>query len=166
MSVLRRWFCCCWFIVKCTSRCLWGFCDSLFVLLFVSFCPFLLCNHLDEEDRAARFALIVSLVSCECYSSRVGLQFVLVVFPDHTHLLFDMVTAWHTDGIPQCCFFKPIPQKTKKRIMTLREDQKKISRIMRFPTIKNMRPAKPQISLRIRAVWSEPLLVAWIFYEC
>ena len=28
-----------------------------------------------------------------------------------------------------------------------------------------MRPAKPQISLRIRAVWSEPLLVAWIFFE-
>ena len=26
--------------------------------------------------------------------------------------------------------------------------------------------SKPQISLRIRAVWSEPLLVAWIFYEC
>ena len=29
-----------------------------------------------------------------------------------------------------------------------------------------VRPAKPQISLCIRAVWSEPLLVAWIFYEC
>ena len=27
-----------------------------------------------------------------------------------------------------------------------------------------VRPAKPQISLRIRAVWSKPLLVAWIFY--
>ena len=25
---------------------------------------------------------------------------------------------------------------------------------------------KAQISLRIRTVWSEPLLVAWIFYEC
>ena len=25
--------------------------------------------------------------------------------------------------------------------------------------------AKAQTSLRIRAVWSEPLLVAWIFYE-
>ena len=29
-----------------------------------------------------------------------------------------------------------------------------------------VRPAKPQISLRIRAVWSEPLLVAWVFYDC
>ena len=25
-----------------------------------------------------------------------------------------------------------------------------------------VRPSKPQISLRIRAVWSEPLLVAWV----
>ena len=37
---------------------------------------------------------------------------------------------------------------------------------MGFPTMWYVRPAKPQISLRIRAVWSEPLLVAWIFYEC
>ena len=29
-----------------------------------------------------------------------------------------------------------------------------------------VRRAKPQISLRILAFWSEPLLVAWIFYEC
>ena len=29
-----------------------------------------------------------------------------------------------------------------------------------------MRPAKAQTSLRICAVWSEPLLVAWIFSEC
>ena len=26
-------------------------------------------------------------------------------------------------------------------------------------------PSKVQISLRIRAVWSEPLLDAWIFYD-
>ena len=37
---------------------------------------------------------------------------------------------------------------------------------MRFPTMWYVRPAKPQISLRICAVWSEPLLVACIFYEC
>ena len=43
---------------------------------------------------------------------------------------------------------------------------KYMSRDMRFPTMWYVRPAKPQISLRIRAVWSEPLLVAWIFYEC
>ena len=39
------------------------------------------------------------------------------------------------------------------------------SRNMRFPTMWYVRPAKPRISLRIRTVWSEPLLVAWIFYE-
>ena len=41
-----------------------------------------------------------------------------------------------------------------------------MSQCMRFPTMWYVRPAKPQTSLRIRAVWSEPLLVAWIFYEC
>ena len=41
-----------------------------------------------------------------------------------------------------------------------------MSRDRRFPTMWNVRPAKPQISLRIRAVWSEPLLVACIFYDC
>ena len=37
---------------------------------------------------------------------------------------------------------------------------------MRFPTMWYVRQAKPQISLRIRAVWSEPLLVASILYDC
>ena len=37
---------------------------------------------------------------------------------------------------------------------------------MSFPTMWYVRPAKPQISLRIRAVWSESLLVAWVFYDC
>ena len=36
---------------------------------------------------------------------------------------------------------------------------------MRFPTMWYVRPAKTQISLHISAVWSEPLLVQWIFYE-
>ena len=40
------------------------------------------------------------------------------------------------------------------------------SQCMRFPTMWYVRPAKPQISLRIRPVWSEPLLVAWVFYDC
>ena len=35
-----------------------------------------------------------------------------------------------------------------------------------IPTMWYVRPAKPQISLRICTVCSEPLLVAWIFYEC
>ena len=39
-----------------------------------------------------------------------------------------------------------------------------MSRHMIFSTLWYLRSAKPQISLYIRAVWSEPLLVAWIFY--
>ena len=41
-----------------------------------------------------------------------------------------------------------------------------MSRDIRFPTMWYVRPAKTQISLRIHTVWSEPLLVAWIFYAC
>ena len=41
-----------------------------------------------------------------------------------------------------------------------------MSQCMRFPTMWYVRPAKSQISLRIRAFWSEPLLVAWICYDC
>ena len=41
-----------------------------------------------------------------------------------------------------------------------------MSRDMRFLTMWYVQPAKAQTSLHIRAVWSEPLLVAWIFYEC
>ena len=43
--------------------------------------------------------------------------------------------------------------------------QKQMGRDMKFPTMWYVRPAKPHRSLRICAVWSEPLLVAWIFYE-
>ena len=41
-----------------------------------------------------------------------------------------------------------------------------LSQCMRFLTMWYVRPAKPQISLRIRAVWSEPLLIAWVFNDC
>ena len=41
-----------------------------------------------------------------------------------------------------------------------------MSRNMRFPTMWYVRPAKPQISLRICPVWSEVLQVAWVFYDC
>ena len=40
-----------------------------------------------------------------------------------------------------------------------------MSHEMRFPAMWYVRPAKPQISLHIRPVWSEPLLVDWIFYD-
>ena len=41
-----------------------------------------------------------------------------------------------------------------------------LHRCKRFPTKWQVRQANPQISLRVRAVWSEPLLVAWVFYDC
>ena len=40
-----------------------------------------------------------------------------------------------------------------------------MSHDMRFPTMWNVRHAKAQTRLRIREVWSEPLLVAWISYD-
>ena len=36
---------------------------------------------------------------------------------------------------------------------------------MRFPTMWYVQQAKAQTSMRIPTVWSEPLLVTWIFYE-
>ena len=61
---------------------------------------------------------------------------------------------------PQVFFFLALVMSTKwLHILHL-------SQCMRFPTMWYVRQAKPQISLRIHAVWSEPLLVAWIFYDC
>ena len=42
---------------------------------------------------------------------------------------------------------------------------KKLSHDLRFPTMWYVRPAKAQTSLRIRTVWSEPLLGSWIFSD-
>ena len=36
------------------------------VLLFRTQCPFCFCNHLDEEERAGCFTLIVFPLSCDC----------------------------------------------------------------------------------------------------
>ena len=47
-----------------------------------------------------------------------------------------------------------------------REKNKQLSSNMRFPIMSDVRPAKPQTSMLICAVWSEPLLVARIFYDC
>ena len=37
---------------------------------------------------------------------------------------------------------------------------------LRFPASWYVQPAKSQISMRILAVWSKPLLIAWIIYDC
>ena len=77
-------------------RCCYSHCGySVVVLCFVVryFMSILVCNHLEGEERAGCFALFVFLVSCDCcvallHVPRVCLQSVIVVFPDHTHLLF------------------------------------------------------------------------------
>ena len=38
----------------------------LYVLLYVTLCPFKFCNHLDGEERTRCFALFVFLVSRDC----------------------------------------------------------------------------------------------------
>ena len=51
------------------------------------------CNHVDVEERAGCFSKFVFLVSRDCCvalppSVRGLSEFVVVVFSDHTHLLF------------------------------------------------------------------------------
>ena len=67
----------------------------VFVLLCITLCSFLFCNHLEEEEKAGCFVIIVLQMyfyyRCAVALPRgavVGLQCVIVVFPDHTHLLF------------------------------------------------------------------------------
>ena len=60
-----------------------------------------------------------------------------------------------TEAFIKCCFY----------ILIFIIKNHDMSRDMRFPTMWYVRPAKAQTSLRIRAVWSEPLLVPWTFYE-
>ena len=70
---------------------MFGLCFGM--LYIVSFLVIL--NHLDKEERDGCFASIVFLMSCDCkyfvalpHGHYVGIQCVIVVFPDPTHLLF------------------------------------------------------------------------------
>ena len=72
----------------------------VFVFVCITLCPFLFCNHLEEEERAGCFAFVVLRMSCYCICSvalpygAVGcLQCVIMVFPDHTHLIFFYLVA-------------------------------------------------------------------------
>ena len=63
-----------------------------FVFVFITLVPSH-CNHLDEGERASGFACIVFRMfyyykysaALSLMAPWVGLQFVIVVFPDHTH---------------------------------------------------------------------------------
>ena len=159
------------------------------------------------------------------------LQFVIVVFPDPTHLLIlqSNINSWHnsspagkelrpyTFGMfkikeseaawsvhnacplhsgrgggggsnityteymsshiswrPWCAFWiyftnilPPRDNMQSKGVIGMSKvNEQHLSPKMRFPIMWYVRPARPQISLRIRAVWSEPLLVALIFHDC
>ena len=65
-----------------------------YVLLYVTLCPFKYCNHLDGEERELVAMLNLSsscLVMVKRFLLAVPwgcLRFVIVVFPDRTHLLF------------------------------------------------------------------------------
>ena len=68
-------------------------------LLYVSLCPFYYCNHLDGKRELIALLNLSSwcLVMVErlfLAVPRGSLQFVIVVFPDHTHLLF--LVYWRT----------------------------------------------------------------------
>ena len=52
-----------------------------------------------------------------------------------------------------------------KRVLSRALYNNYMSQCMRFPSMWYVRPAKPQIRLHICAVWSESLLVTWVFYD-
>ena len=68
----------------------------VFVLLCITLCSFEFCNHLEEEEKAGCFVVIVLQTFCY-YKYSMALPYggcgwsavSFVVFPDHTHLLFN-----------------------------------------------------------------------------
>ena len=63
----------------------------VFDLVCTTLCPFKFCNDLDEKERALlllSFRCLVSVYVLWLFFtvSWVGIQVVIVVFPDHTHL--------------------------------------------------------------------------------
>ena len=67
----------------------------VFVLLCITLCSFQFCNHLEEEEKADCFAIVVLQLYCYCncsvalpHGAWVSLQYVIMVFPDHIHLPF------------------------------------------------------------------------------
>ena len=63
LSVLKQWFCCCWFIIY-VLPIICGSSVFVFVLLSITLCPFFFCNHLEEEEKAGCFAIIVLQMYC------------------------------------------------------------------------------------------------------
>ena len=69
----------------------------VFILVCITLCAFQFCNHLEQEKGAGCFALIVlCLVTVNVLWLFLTVQCVLVVFPDHTHLLFAISMSMQT----------------------------------------------------------------------
>ena len=86
--ILRRWFRCCWFVVLCTSHCLWGFCVGICsgMHYFVSF----LVLQSSWQGRESWLLCFNCLMPCYW----VGLQCVIVIFPDHIHFFVPFAWYW------------------------------------------------------------------------
>ena len=83
---LRRWFCCCLFAVNVTP--IVGFCNCSMYCCELLCIRSKICNHLDGEERAGCWLsswCLVIVVWHYLKMPRVCLQFVIVVYPDHTH---------------------------------------------------------------------------------
>ena len=72
----------------------------MFVLLCITFCPFQLCNHLEEEEKSGCSAIFVLQMyfynKCSVTlptGAWVGQRCLIVVFPSPTHLLFEYETV-------------------------------------------------------------------------
>ena len=79
-------------------------------------------------------------------------------------MIFNEKNKWAWSGNTTITYCNPTNSTTNTE--RLEPSGRQLSRDMRFPTMWYVRPAKAQTSLRICAVWSKPLLVAWIFYDC
>ena len=62
---------------------MWGTFVLVLILLCSTLCPFHIFNYLAEKEEAGYFVLCLFFMV-----PLVGLQCMIVVFPDHTHLVF------------------------------------------------------------------------------
>ena len=86
---------------------------------------------------------------------------------EYTHIT-DVDFALSTSAFRQLCMNHTYRWKTSLSLIYSKKCEhatRYISRDVRFPTMWYVRPANAQTSLCIRAIWSEPLLVARIFYK-
>ena len=119
LSVLRRWFWFCWLVVYCYSKC--GICNCSM------FCCTLLYVHYIISIILMGKRVLVALLSLSSWClviivwlilavQWVCLQFVIVVFPDHTYILFLAIAA-HRASHQTLLVLRPLLQ--VKRIAVL-----------------------------------------------